>query len=328
MSALGISSRPKWLRPGITFRDSFAELVAETLGGGFVLIDALLPELRRAGAPLFDAIRWRWNDVQTTIARRSEEMQRAGYTPQVIPRPAEQYTLLYTINAKGERELIQDPKQIGEPESISTSALTRPLLQDFVLRPDIFIGGPSEVAYYAQIAPLHELLNVPMPRVALRGHVLVAPRKVIRYFSRFGIPPEDVFETPDAIAASLAEPGVADVRRIAADAETELKERIEKIRELALPADHAVARSINRSIGHIEYHFRKLTERAIRGMVRKDRDRFHAARELASTFYPDRHVQDRVVGWFPWWCEYREQLLERLVTEVEPDTSTFKLVSL
>jgi hypothetical protein len=121
---------------------------------------------------------------------------------------------------------------------------------------------------------------------------------------------------------------VGEVKRIATEAEHQLQQQIDKIRELSLPADHAVARSINRSIGHIEYHFRKLTERAIRGLVRKDRDRFHAARELASTFYPDQNVQDRVVGWFPWWCEYREQLVDRLVNEVEPDTSTFKLVSL
>ncbi|HJT17314.1 MAG TPA: bacillithiol biosynthesis BshC, partial [Thermoanaerobaculia bacterium] len=223
--------------------------------------------------------------------------------------------------------LIQDPNHIGAAESISTSALTRPLLQDFVLRPDVFIGGPAEVAYYAQIAPLHELLDVSMPRVALRGHVLVAPRKVIRYLSRFDIAPEEVFESAEQIAAAHTE-RVDEVKRIADDAESQLKQQIEKIRALSLPADHAVARSINRSIGHIEYHFGKLAERATRGMVRKDRDRFNAARELASTFYPDQHVQDRIVGWFPWWCEYREQLIDRLVDEVEPDTSTFKLVSL
>ncbi|HYS53364.1 MAG TPA: bacillithiol biosynthesis BshC, partial [Thermoanaerobaculia bacterium] len=41
-------SRPKWLRPGITFGDAFAELLVEAFEGGFILIDALLPELRRA----------------------------------------------------------------------------------------------------------------------------------------------------------------------------------------------------------------------------------------------------------------------------------------
>ena len=325
-SALGIA-RPKWLRPGITFGDSFAELLRETLGGGFVLIDALLPELRRAGAPLFDAIAARWNEVQNAIASRSDHMERAGYPPQVVPRAGESYTLLYTINEKGEREMLHDPRHIGAPESISTSALTRPLLQDFVLRPDVFIGGPSEVAYYAQIAPLHELLGVPMPRVALRGHVLVAPRRVVRYFSRFDIRPDEVFESAEEIAAAHTE-RVVDVQKIASDAEAELKEEIDRIRALALPADHAVARSINRSIGHIEYHFRKLAERAVRGLVRKDRDRFHAARELASAFFPDRHVQDRIAGWFPWWLEFREQLVARLVDEIEPDTPAFKIVSL
>ena len=138
----------------------------------------------------------------------------------------------------------------------------------------------------------------------------------------------EVFNPPEEIAAAHTERGVADVRRIAAEAEGQLKSQMEKIRDASLPADHAVARSVNRSIGHIEYHFRKLTERAIRGLVRKDADRFRAARELASTFYPDQHVQDRVVAWLPLWCEFREQLVERMVSEAEPDVATFKIVGL
>jgi bacillithiol synthase len=326
-STLGIS-RPRWLRPGITFGDSFAELITTVLGGGFVLIDALLPELRRAGAPLFNSIVARWDEIQAALSSRSTELERAGYTPQIAPRPGEPYTLLYEIDANGNRELMHKPSRIEKPEAISTSAATRPLLQDFVLRPDIFVGGPAEVSYYAQVAPLHHLLNVPLPRVALRGHVLVGPRRIVRYFSRFEIQPHEVFETPERIAATHGEKGVAEIRKIAGEGEEQLKAQIEKIRDLSLPADHAVARSINRSIGHIDYHFKKLTERAIRGLVRKDKERFRAARELASTFYPDQHVQDRVVAWFPYWSEYGKQLVERVVNEVEPDVPAFKIVSL
>jgi hypothetical protein len=39
-------------------------------------------------------------------------------------------------------------------------------------------------------------------------------------------------------------------------------------------------------------------------------------------------VQDRVVAWFPFWSEYGNQLVERIVEEVEPDTAAFKIVSL
>ena len=321
-------SRPKWLRPGITFTDSFAELLTSAFEGGFILVDSLLPELRRAGAPLFEKILKRWNAIQSALAARSKELEGAGYVSQVVPREDDSYTLLYRIDANGNRQLMTKPSAVDAPETISTSAITRPLLQDFVLHPNVFVGGPAEVAYYAQIAPLHRLLDIALPRVSLRGHVLVAPRRVVRSIARYEIPPEDVFKTADELASAHESKGVAKVRSITEEAEENLKKSIDQIREIALPADHAVARSINRSIGHLEYHFRKLAERAIRGLVRKDRDRYLALRELVSALYPDHHVQDRVVAWLPFWCEHNKGFVERVVSEIEPDTAAFKIVSL
>jgi uncharacterized protein YllA (UPF0747 family) len=326
VSFLGIS-RPRWLRPGITFGDSFAELFASIVDEKFVLVDALLPELRTAGAPLFESILRRWNDVQNEIVSKSEALKAAGYTPQINARPGEPYTLLFELKEDGQREILQKPTRVS-PDRLSTSGLTRPLLQDFLLRPDVFLGGPAEVAYYAQTTGLHALLDVPMPRVALRGHLLVAPRRVLRTIARYDLQPSEIFTTPDQLLAAGEPRAVGEVRSIADAAERQLHEGIEKIRTLALPADHAVARSINRSIGHIEYHFRKLTERAIRGLVRKDKERYLAVRELIATLYPDRHVQDRVVGWFGYWCEYRNQLVSRIIDEVEPDAPAFKIMSL
>jgi uncharacterized protein YllA (UPF0747 family) len=319
--------RPRWLRPGITFGESFAELFASVIEEKFVLVDSLLPELRRAGAPLFDALLRRWNDVQQEIASRSKALQAAGYTPQIATRPGEPYTLLFQVDDQGRREILHQPAPVPA-ERLSASGLTRPLLQDFLFQPDVFVGGPAEVAYYAQITGLHTMLDVPMPGVALRGHVLIGPQRVIRCISRYDLPPEEIFTTPDALLAEREPREVAEVRAIAADAERQLRQRIEQIRALALPADHAVARSINRSIGHLEYHFKKLTERAIRGLVRKDKERYLAVRELVATLYPDRHVQDRVVAWFGYWCEYSKQLIDRFIDEVEPDSDAFKIVSL
>lgn len=328
LRATGIK-RPTWLRRGITFGDSFAELLATAADGKFILIDSLLPELRQAGVPLMNTILERWGGIHRQLATTSDALRKAGYTPQVTPRPGEdEYTLLFRIDEQGNREHVQRPSEAGAPERLSTSALTRPLLQDSVLRPDVFIGGPAEVAYFAQIAPLHAMLDVPMPRIALRGHVLVAPAAIVRRFQKYDIRPEDVFTSPEELLANREPEGVTKVRQIAAEAERDLEQQIDKIRELALPAEHAVARSINRSISHLQYHFRKLTERSIRGLVRKDRDRFAAARELVSTFFPDRHVQDRVVAWVPFWLRFGSQLVDRAVAEVEPDAPVFKIVSL
>ncbi|HEV8435030.1 MAG TPA: bacillithiol biosynthesis BshC [Thermoanaerobaculia bacterium] len=319
--------RPPWLREGISFRDSFAELLVSVFEGErIVFVDALLPELRRAGAPLFEKMFAQWDAIEEEIASRSDALAHAGYTPQVVTRPGEQYTLLFQINEHGERHIVTG--RIDDPTTISTSALTRPLLQDFVFAPDVFVGGPSEVAYYAQIASLHELLGVPMPRVALRGHALVAPKRIARLFERFGLDAREIFMPADAILAEREAPGVAEVHAIAERARANLAAEITRIGEIALPAEHALARAINRSIGHIEYHFDKLAERAIRGLVRKEKERWTALRELLATFHPDGHVQDRVVGWFAYWSQFGNHLAMRMIDCIEPDAPSFSVISL
>ncbi len=320
--------RPSWLREGITFRDSFAELLAATVEGKIVFIDALLPELRRAGARLFEQMLAKSEAMQEALAARSQALELSGYKPQILPREGNRYTLLFRLDENGGRHIIDNAAEVDDPATISTSANTRPLLQDAILRPDVFVGGPSEVAYYAQIAPLYELLGVPLPRVALRGHALVAPKRVVRLFSRFDIDAERVFASPDEILAAREPAGVDEVKSLARAARRDLAARITQIGEIALPAEHALARAISRSIGHIEYHFDKLTERAIRGLVRKDRERHAAARELVSTFYPDGHVQDRVVAWFAYWARFGQHLVDTLVDGIEPDADTFNILGL
>ena len=317
--------RPSWLRPGITFKDSFAELIASIAGDEVTLIDALDPELRKAGASLFEQIRANQNDIQHALKTRAQQLEAAGYKEQVVPGDGDEYTLLFHIDEHGTRK--PGNRETGNPENTSTSALTRPLLQDYVLNPDIFLGGPAEVAYYAQLSPLHEMLGIRQPRVALRGHVLVAPRRVTRAFERYGIDPAEIFTSPDTLLAEREPDGVARIEAIADEAKRDLMKRIEQIGELALPADHSLARSIERSIGHIEYHFDKLAERATKGLVRKDRERYAAVRELVATLYPDRNVQDRVVSWFALLCR-NESLVQRVVDEVEPDSAFFKVIEL
>jgi uncharacterized protein YllA (UPF0747 family) len=317
--------RPAWLREGITFRDSFAELIASLFGNEVILVDALLPELRRAGAPLFDAIEANRETIHQALTQRGQELVAAGYKEQVTPNEQGEYTLLYELDEHGHRQAVTDSRT---PERTSTSALTRPLLQDSVLRPDVFVGGPAEVAYYAQISPLHELLGVPMPRIALRGHVLVAPKRVARALDKYGIQPEEVFAAADSLIAEREPEGVAQIREILEEGKRELMQRIAQVGELALPADHSLAGSIQRSIGHLEFHFNKLGERAVKGLVRKDRERYTAIREAVSTLFPDRHVQDRTVSWFAWWHSYGEVLTGQILQEVEPDSAFFKIAVL
>jgi uncharacterized protein YllA (UPF0747 family) len=68
----------------------------------------------------------------------------------------------------------------AEPERISPSALLRPVFQDFLFGTSLTIGGPAEVAYFAQSAVLFEKILGRMtpvqPRFAAAARVAVGAR--------------------------------------------------------------------------------------------------------------------------------------------------------
>lgn len=341
-----LDSRPRWLRPGITFRDAFAELITDTVGAGeVVLVDALLPELRTAGAPVLLAIAERLPQIEAAIDGRSQELADAGYRPQVTRRRGAGYSLLYTLERDGLRDQV-DVHEGGvsiagrrrsladllsrirsAPESISTGVLARPLLQDFALRPAIFVGGPAEVSYYAQLGAVHQMLELEQPAVALRGHLLVAPLRRLRALDRYGFQPPDMFEPLERIVAAREVDAGKRIDTIAGRARAAVEDAVTGLGEIT-SADPALPRSLRRSARKIEYHLEKMRERSRRAAARIDGERWRALSQLQRILYPRGSVQDRVAGWIGWWNLWQGELVPRLVAEAEPDAPVVKIAGL
>lgn len=339
-----LEGEPRWLRPGITFRDSFAELIVDVVGSGeLVLIDSLLPELRVAGEPLLRSVAERLPEIETAIDRRSEELADAGYRPQVTRRRGAGYSLLYTLERDGRREQIEvhdNGVSIGgrrrssgdllgriasAPESISTGVLARPLLQDAVFRPAIFVGGPAEVSYYGQLASVHEMLGIERPAIALRGHVLVAPARRLGALERYGFQLTELFGPLDrAVAAREMDAGKR-IDSLAARARAAVEEATRGLEEVTAAGDPALSRSLHRSARKVDYHLEKMRERSRRATARLDQERWRALSQLQRILYPRGSVQDRVAGWIGWWSLWRDELMPRLVAEAEPDAAVVKV---
>ena len=71
---------------------------------------------------------------------------------------------------------------------------------------------------------------------------------------------QEIFTGADELLAAREPEGVAKIHEAAEKGRRDLAEVFTKIGDVALPADHAIARRVSRSIGHIEYHFEKLAD--------------------------------------------------------------------
>lgn len=322
-----------WLEPGLSLRDSFARLVASVTRGEVVLVDALLPALREYGRDLFVGMAGKFEEIQNAIRQRSARLADAGYAPQVAPARDEVYTLFYEISSNGAREPLDSAERLREladdrPEAVSTAALMRPLLQDHVLSPEVFVGGPAEVAYYAQLGGVYDLLGVRQPQVRLRAHCLVVPERLIRSMKRHEVAPDEWLDGTDAILSRRETRRSEQLRRRVDDLGEHFARELEGIRAGILEADPSLTRSLNRTIRRIQYHLDVLERRGLRVISRSDRERTAAVERFSGFVMPGGILQDRTVGWLSFWLLWGDRLLESLIPCADPGRDQLQIVGI
>ena len=93
------------------------------------------------------------------------------------------------------------------PELFSANVLLRPLTQDHLLPTLCYIGGPAEVAYFAQIETVYrKLVNRVTPVLPRIFATIVEPRQA-KLLDRYGLKLTDIFTGPDKVRETVAAEG-------------------------------------------------------------------------------------------------------------------------
>lgn len=337
-----------WAAEGLSFTESFARLLVATFGGEeIVLVDSLLPQLRRAGKRLLHEVVGQYDAIERHLNVRAAALRDAGYSPQVVPDEEGRYSLLFIIDEEsGERlHLRRDGEafRVGSqsvttdelhamvdaaPERISTGALTRPLLQDDVLAPELFVGGPAELAYYAQLAPVADAAGVRQASVALRGHALVLPQRSFDALSRYGIDAPRIFTEPATLLLEHEPQAAAALEQELRSMRDDIERHVGEVERIVTPADRGMKKSIDRSLAHLRYHLDRLGERSRRAIARRDRERYDAVVGALALVAPEGIPQDRKAAWITYWLKHGREVVDRLIDEIEPHSDNWKIIAL
>ena len=151
---------------------------------GVLLIDAQNDKLRQLEKPLLKQIVTNHSKINQVFRQTQEQTIASGLTQmiqtdtnvhlflhedgmrQLISKEDNLFKLSKSDITYSEEELIELIET--EPERFSNNVVTRPVMEEWLFNTVAFIGGPSEIKYWAELNNVFKLLNVEMPIVLPR----------------------------------------------------------------------------------------------------------------------------------------------------------------
>ena len=326
-------------QPGRTFAQAFADFYRAIFAAqGLLILDAGGREFHRLGAPVLGAALERADELHSALLDRNRQLEAAGYHAQVAVTP--QSSLLFLMDEhtgarlalKRTAPTAQEPEGLwqagrqsystaellgilsAEPERISPSALLRPVFQDFLLSTSLIVGGPAEIAYFAQSAVLYErILGRQTPAAPRFFGTLIEPA-IAELLGQHELTLDRVLtENPASLAQLLAARSMPiEGKRKLAAAGTALDTELAALLDWMSSLDAGLGRSAETAASKIRYQMNRLRTLAANFQLQREASLSKHAESICNALYPGGVLQERVHGAAYYFARYGLELAETL----------------
>jgi len=326
-------------QPGRTFSQAFADFYTAMFAAqGLLVLDAGGRDFHRLGAPVLRAGIERADELHFALLLRNRELEAAGYHAQVAVTP--QSSLLFLIDKdtgarlalkrtapsaaepaglwQAGRQNYSTAELVGileaEPERISPSALLRPVFQDFLLSTSLIIGGPAEVAYFAQSAVLYERILGRRTHSEPRFSATLVEPAIEDLLRKHELSPERIFsETSSSLAQLLAARAMpVEGRRKLEAAGTALDIELTSLLDWMAQLDQGLGNSGKIAAGKMRYQMNRLRRLTANFQLQRDASLGRHAEAITQALYPHGTLQERLHGAAYYYARYGTELSETI----------------
>lgn len=347
---LGESETSKWLsecyRPGETFGTAFAKFFARVFRDfGVILLDGSDPELDQIAAPLYREAIERSPEINRALVERDEQLEAAGYHQQVrITSTSTPLFILQDGSRLPVHALTADKFLIGKqelskselleladssPQSFSANVLLRPVVEDYLLPTLAYVGGAAEVAYFAQAAAVYQVLLARATPIVPRFSATLIEPKLQALLDRYKLAFSDLFHGSDVVRDTLGAHLLGpNLQNSFAQAKAAVEGSMGAVREALAHLDKTLVESAQNAESKMLYQLTNLESRAARAELRQSAVADRHARHLSNALYPDKNLQEREFAGIYFLAKYGRELLDRLLTVINPDCVDHQLVTL
>jgi bacillithiol biosynthesis cysteine-adding enzyme BshC len=301
--------------PGTTFGDAFARLFSFLFrDDGLILFDAENPRCKKAAAPLLDRLLAESLRLNEILETSTLAVHRGGYPPQIQPQPDRLQIFAKVDNARVPISpdgtlLFEDrpPEALGleglrrraqqHPEDFLPKVSLRPVIQDYLFPTVVYLAGPAEVAYMAQLKPLYEFLGVPMPVVMPRLSITLVEGRIRKILDKYNFTPEQLRLGSQNLINQLleADPG-SDLIGLFARGREKWQQVKDELTVGLMAIDPTLEHPVDKTMQHWLQGLDILEEKARAAVRRKNETLVSQVKKATLNLAPGSNLQERRFG--------------------------------
>jgi bacillithiol biosynthesis cysteine-adding enzyme BshC len=298
-------------------------------------------EIKEFSVDFFSDLIVRGKELRNAFDNQSDKLMAKGYHNQVKNIPGQTFihfeqenrqrehlyqegNLYYfkNLDKKLNREEILRKIDM-DPLSISSTVISRPLLQSWLLPVAAYIAGPGEIAYWAQLGQMFPVLNLVMPVLYPRISATIVEPKIARYLQKYSpdidqmSQKKDIF-IEDYFKAQNENKGRNAISKLNQMLESEAGEVESYLKTL----DPTLVGIGNKSIERMKQTLSNLESRVIKVQEEKEKHLTNHLDQIHRSIFPDEMPQERFLSLIYFLNKFGPGIIDRFVTEL--DSSTFR----
>lgn len=272
-----------------------------------------------------------------TVSKTNKEIVNRGFPPKINPRIL---NLFYLDKSKRTRIIMVENRFIIDnksfsyadlkeeltqfPEKFSPNVLMRPIYQENLLPNIIYIGGPSEIAYWIQLKETFSQVDINFPILLLRDHFLWFDQETIKKWKSFGFGIKDLSANPDSLIKTYLSKTAKDLdfsyeNKLLEELKSNLETKSNSIDVTLIPAVEATMKFVDNNL-------QKVQNKLLKAIKRKEEQKLNQINKISSLVHQNGILKERSQSFIPSFIQNSSNYVNKLINASNPESNSLKLI--
>ncbi len=330
--------------PGRLMTDAFAVLMASlTQSLGVIYFCPTDDRVKQHAVPFFNSIINRQTELHQMELDTNREIIRSGYHVQA-EKSEDAAHLFYSSNGRvpihnndngfttvNEHWTVDEllVRITSEPQKFSADVITRPILQSYLFPVVSQIGGPSEIAYLAQVNPLFTLFNLVPPYYTPRPSGTFVEARFVKLMQEYKIKFADLTgDIETIINRVLAESFPKELESNWKQVVENVNAQFDQFSETSLQFDPSLKEFAKQVKGKVEFSMKTFEEKLFSSHKKKSKDVRERIYRLNHALFMNHAPQERSLNITYFLARYGISFIDFIYQQIELDQPAHQVIPL